>query len=614
MKKITKILMLLLSVFVFTCDKTYAAVNDTKLVVKDVEGVYAVQKYKTGGSRMYFAHIYEMHKNNKIYIGYCIQLGEDVKEATYNSTSDYTKVNISKEDAEYIKLVAYYGYKYSNHNEEKFYLAAQEIIWERLTKDEIYWVSEEDYNGPQINVEYEKSRILDYVNKHNLKPEFEAKTINYGEKVILEDKNKVMGMYKLISASNCGLDSYGGKFIIKTNSFSDVTIKMERIINNDNKEMFYYTPGSQNIVSVGVINNGAFSYTLKNQGVKIKVNKKDYDNKENILKKGFAFKIYDETNKKYICINDKCEYETNEDGVAILPNVVKGKYKIEEIDKKVEGYLYNSEVVEINVDDKSVVQDDVYGYVINVDFYNKKPTGQIIINKTGEKFISKDNNFFYEKENLANVELSVITKQNIYYNGKIYKKDEVVATIKTDKNGIAKLENLPLGEYEIKEIKTLDNYILDTNKYTINLKYKDQYTEVIKESINLNNELKKGKLYFSKVDGKDNTSLAGVIIAIYNEENKKIYETKTDKNGNIYIDNLAYGTYYIKEIKTLDNYVLSDQKIPFTLNDNNKEVKLVMKNNKIELPPKTSNKKEYNIPIIILSLITFFLISKKNMI
>ena len=55
-------------------------------------------------------------------------------------------------------------------------------------------------------------------------------------------------------------------------------------------------------------------------------------------------------------------------------------------------------------------------------------------------------------------------------------------------------------------------------------------------------------------------------------------------------------------------------KIPFTLNDNNKEVKLVMKNNKIELPPKTSNKKEYNIPIIILSLITFFLISKKNMI
>ena len=35
-----------------------------------------------------------------------------------------------------------------------------------------------------------------------------------------------------------------------------------------------------------------------------------------------------------------------------------------------------------------------------------------------------------------------------------YKKDELIATIKTDETGIAKLENLPLGKYYVKETGT----------------------------------------------------------------------------------------------------------------------------------------------------------------
>lgn len=615
MNKIKKILIgVIITAFILSFDSCVnASVNDTKLVVKDIDGVFAVQKYKTGGSRMYLAQIYEMHKNGEVYIGYCIELGAKLNATTYSSTYDYSKFNISSEDAEYLKLVAYYGYKYSNHNDYKYYLAAQELMWERLGDDEVYWTSEEDFNGKTIDVEYEKSKILDYVNKHNLKPSFTVSTINYGEKIVLEDKNKVLGFYD-IKVSNGGMSTHAGKIIIETNNFGDVTISMKRRINNDNKEMFYYAPGSQNIISVGVINDGEASYTLKNKGVKIKINKKDYETKENILKEGFYFKLYDMTNNKYVCLDDVCEFRTNKDGVAILPNVPIGNYKIEEVDKGLDGYLYNSSAVEFRVDNESVIDDIDYGKVVSVDFYNKKPTGKIIINKSGEKFIYQDNNLSYEDIPLIGVKFNVITKQDIFYNGKLIKKGQVVAQITTDENGVAIIDNLGLGEYEIQEVSTLDNYILDDSKYVINLEYKDQYTDVIEGKLNIKNELKKGKLYFKKISSDTNLGLEGVTIAIYNQDNKKIYEAKTDKNGNIYLDNLAYGTYYIKELSTLDNYVLSNDVLSFTIDDDNREVKLTMKNDKLEMPPKTFNKNYSTILIIMLLIVSFCLIRNKSMI
>ena len=82
---------------------------------------------------MYLAQIYEMHKNGEVYIGYCIELGAKLNATTYSSTYDYSKLNISSEDAEYLKLVAYYGYKYSNHNDYNSYF--RNYIWNKSKKD-----------------------------------------------------------------------------------------------------------------------------------------------------------------------------------------------------------------------------------------------------------------------------------------------------------------------------------------------------------------------------------------------------------------------------------------------------------------------------------------------
>ena len=42
-----------------------------------------------------------------------------------------------------------------------------------------------------------------------------------------------------------------------------------------------------------------------------------------------------------------------------------------------------------------------------------------------------------------------------------YKKDELVGTITTDEKGIAKMEDLPVGKYYVKEVKTAHGFVLD---------------------------------------------------------------------------------------------------------------------------------------------------------
>ena len=51
------------------------------------------------------------------------------------------------------------------------------------------------------------------------------------------------------------------------------------------------------------------------------------------------------------------------------------------------------------------------------------------------------------------------------------------------------------GKYYVKEIETLDNYVLDENTYEAELVYKDQYTPTIFYSKAILNILKTGKIF-----------------------------------------------------------------------------------------------------------------------
>lgn len=280
----------------------------------------------------------------------------------------------------------------------------------------------------------------------------------------------------------------------------------------------------------------------------VKIIKIDEESSEVIRQKGIKFKIKDLDRNEYICISDNCVFETNNDGYVITPEKLSGNLEIEECQEKINGYLWNADKIRIFIGD--IIDNDVYV----VKFKNKRVKGTIEVLKLGESV-----------NPLENVSINLYAREDIIINNNlIFRKNELVDSRVTNKNGVIIFDDLELGKYYLKEIRTNDNYILDNKEYKIDINYIDENTKIVKEKMVLNNYLKRGKLVFNKIDSLTKDRIKGTVIQIYNDK-QLIYEGMTDDNGQIILSDLIEGSYYIVEKEASVGYVRNDEKILFDI-------------------------------------------------
>lgn len=323
--------------------------------------------------------------------------------------------------------------------------------------------------------------------------------------------------------------------------------------------------------------NKELKYELVDEEINafVKIIKKDYETNETIKQKGIKFKIKNLDKNEYICENKECTYETNEEGYIITSDRLKGNLLIEECKQYLNGYIWNKEKIKIFIGDKIM---DTY----TIEFKNKRVKGQIKILKQGEN------------ELLENVKFNLYAKDNIIINNKIiYKKNELILTKTTNKEGIIIFDNLELGNYYIKEIETNNNYILDDKEYEISLKYKDEETSIIKEYIEIKNYLKRGKLVLYKIDSLTKEKLENAVIQIY-KDNELIKEEITNIDGLIELNNLLIGNYYIIEKEAPKGYIKSENIIEFEIKYN-EVTEITMENDPIIEVPNTIKNSNYKI-------------------
>lgn len=333
--------------------------------------------------------------------------------------------------------------------------------------------------------------------------------------------------------------------------------------------------------------------TISNAEVtaKLRVVKIDKETGEVIKRSGIKFKILDTKTNEYVCQTityptktTYCEWETDENGEFTTAYPLNaGTYKLEEVDQKIDGYLWNKESHEFTIDENSNLRtDSEYGIIFDTKFDNQAVKGEVNIKKTGEVPVITEEGFIFDPKPLEGVTFGLFAKEDIIHNDKVVAKagDKISEAI-TNKDGEIKFSNLYLGHYFIKELKTLENYVLDENEYDFELLYKDQYTPVIVYSKAILNIRKTGKLEFTKTDYSESKTLPNTTIEIYNENDELVYRGKTDKNGKIIIDRIPQGKFYILEKEAPEGYKINEEKMWFEVKENGDVIKSTMKDEDI---------------------------------
>ena len=432
-------------------------------------------------------------------------------------------------------------------------------------------------------------------------------TINSKEKVI-ENWISILKQYDFVDENTTFLNAesnitfeiyypngiYYDSITTDNNGYATMTLpygvwKFHQLNSNTGFEKiydFYITvdENSKDEQYYNILNNKLSTY--------LQVIKIDQDTGKTIKIANTKFKILNMDTNQYISqyVGGKIydTFETDNDGKFITYLKIEAgyRYKLVEISSP-NNYLINDDGLEFTIGEDTHYTYTTYGPVVTITFSDKQVKGVIEVNKDGEVFTINNESYNYnERIDLEGIVFKIEADEDIMSadnNYVYYRKGTIVDTITTNNVGYAKSKELPLGKYIVYEYSTLNNYKLDSTAHKIELKQIDNRTPIVYSNLNMTNQLKKGILEFTKTDFVNSKAIPNTTIVIYTENEEKIFEGKTNKDGKVIISDLPVGIkMYIVETDC-EGYILSNEKMYFEIKEDGEIVKVEMQNK-----PKTS--------------------------
>ena len=266
---------------------------------------------------------------------------------------------------------------------------------------------------------------------------------------------------------------------------------------------------------------------------------------------------------------------TDKDGNGSLENLVLGTYTVKET-KAPEAYDldWNTYTVELTYKDQNTAI--ILG---NVDSKENVKTGKIEIKKTDT-----------EGNPLKSGEFGIYANADMYIGDTLYKKGQLVVSIKTDDSGVARSDDLPYGSYYVKEISAptqeagnSHNFVLsdDTQYVKINGKNKtDTVTFVDK------------KVTASKTTITGTDEIEGAVMTVTDNDGKVIDTWTSDGNPHS-IKGLHEGWEYTLTETTAPKGYVKAESIKFTVSTDKKDQTLVMKDKQFTASKKDVSGKNY---------------------
>lgn len=358
-------------------------------------------------------------------------------------------------------------------------------------------------------------------------------------------------------------------------------------------------------------NNKTYKYLINNASLEsyVKIVKVDSETGKQIPYAGAGFQIYAPDGNKvtmkytYPNVTEIDTFYTNSEGYLITPETLSyGKgYSVVEVQAPY-GYVVDSTPIYFDITAENTSEENGVT-IVKAEKKNTPQKGTITVEKTGEIFSNVTAvGGGYTDENGNDIALPTIYQPEYSVSGlsgavfEIYaddyittpdgtvraKKDELVATLKTNTKGTAISKQLYLGKYRVVEKTAPNGFVLNRTINHIELTYSGQNEKVTNTSTSFTNDRQKAEINLTKILEQNkkfnignNDEILNVSFGLYADEDlKALNGTAIPKDGLLEIitcdekgkatftTDLPIGSYYVKEISTDNHYILSDKKYP----------------------------------------------------
>ena len=266
---------------------------------------------------------------------------------------------------------------------------------------------------------------------------------------------------------------------------------------------------------------------------------------------------------------------TDKDGNGSLENLVLGTYTVKET-KAPEAYDldWNTYTVELTYKDQNTAI--ILG---NVDSKENVKTGKIEIKKT-----DTDGN------PLKSGEFGIYANADMYIGDTLYKKGQLVVSIKTDDSGVARSGDLPYGSYYVKEISAPTQE--DGNSHNFVLSDDTQYVKINGKNKTDTVTFVDKKVTASKTTITGTDEIKGAVMTVTDNDGKVIDTWTSDGNPHS-IKGLHEGWEYTLTETTAPKGYVKAESIKFTVSTDKKDQTIVMKDKQFTASKKDVSGKNY---------------------